>query len=176
MRRYEKLWKLPRGERIHAEAFKQHRISAERLQREGVDAKPEVGEFLALVSAALAAGAPGTIQRPATPSSEHHLARPICSTGVRVIAHHASFDVARLNHTAHRHGVRSCATCLSFLPSMYEASVTRQSGRALCSCPAGAVLKRKMYSSSFLGAFSRFPPDGKRRKFDRPLKRKESPD
>ena len=72
--------------------------------------------------------------------------------------------------------VRSCATCLSFLPSMYEASVTRQSGRALCSCPAGAVLKGKMYSSSFLGAFSRFPPDGKRRKFDRPLKRKESPD
>ena len=72
MRRYEKLWKLPRGERIHAEAFKQHRISAERLQREGVDAKPEVGEFLALVSAALAAGAPGTIR-----AQRHHLASTI---------------------------------------------------------------------------------------------------
>ena len=136
MRRYEKLWKLPRGERIHAEAFKQHRISAERLQREGVDAKPEVGEFLALVSAALrlikggqevkeaalAAGAPGTIQRPATPSSEHHLARPICSTGVRVIAHHASFDVARLNHTAHRHGLRSELRSATLLCTMHSAT------------------------------------------------------
>ena len=122
MHRYDKLWKLPRGERIHAGAFKQHRISAERLQREGVDAKPEVGEFLALVSAALAAGAPGTIQRPATPSSEHHLARPICSTGVRVIAHHACFDVARLNHTAHRHGLRSELRSATLLCTMHSAT------------------------------------------------------
>lgn len=50
------------------------------LRDEGVHAKAEVGEFMALVTAAIA-------------------------QGVRVVAHNASFDVARLNHTAHRHGL-----------------------------------------------------------------------
>ena len=49
---------------------------------------PEVGEFFALVGAAQAAG-------------------------VRVVAHHASFDVARLNHTAHRHSLRGVPSLCS---------------------------------------------------------------
>ena len=60
--------------------------------------------------------------RPATPSSKHHLARPICSTGVRVIAHHACFDVARLNHTAHRHGLRSELRSATLLCTMHSAT------------------------------------------------------
>ena len=51
---YERLWKLPAGERIDRRALKAHGITASRLEREGVLAKPEVGEFLALVAAALA--------------------------------------------------------------------------------------------------------------------------
>ena len=77
---YSKLWLLPPRERIHSRAFDAHRITAATLQREGVDPKPEILEFFALVSAALA-------------------------LGVVVAAHNASFDVGRLNHTAHRHNV-----------------------------------------------------------------------
>jgi hypothetical protein len=43
-------------------------------------------------------------------------------------------------------------------PSTYEASVTRQSGSALCSCPTGFCPKRNMYSSSLRGALRFLPP------------------
>ena len=78
---YYKLWHLPHGERIHSKAFGCHRISAAALQRDGLDPKPEISEFFALVSAALA-------------------------QKVVVAAHNASFDVGRLNHTARRHQVK----------------------------------------------------------------------
>lgn len=78
---YDRLWRLPRGERIHPRAFKAHGISSAELARSGVDARAELEEFAALVAAAR-------------------------SKGVRIVAHHAAFDVARLNHTAHRHGLR----------------------------------------------------------------------
>ena len=64
---------------------------------------------------------------PAQSSAQRHhlastIARPICSTGVRVIAHHASFDVARLNHTAHRHGLRSELRSATLLCTMHSAT------------------------------------------------------
>ena len=81
---YDLLWQLPLGERIHSRAFKAHGISAAQVRREDVPAALEVGEFFALVAAALAAD-------------------------VRVVAHNASFDVSHLNRTAHRHGQRGTA-------------------------------------------------------------------
>ena len=86
---YERLWQLPPGERIDSRALKAHGISAARLAREGVAAKPELAEFLALVAAAEAAG-------------------------VRVVAHNASFDVGRLNHTA---------ICQGLAPSLRSAAM-----------------------------------------------------
>jgi DNA polymerase III epsilon subunit-like protein len=53
---YDKLWRLPPRERIHSGAFKAHGITKARLSRDGVDPKPELAEFFALVAAALAAG------------------------------------------------------------------------------------------------------------------------
>ena len=39
---YEKLWRLPAGERIHSKAFKAHGITAARLRHEGVDHRHHV--------------------------------------------------------------------------------------------------------------------------------------
>jgi DNA polymerase III epsilon subunit-like protein len=85
---YDRLWGLPKGERIHSRAYKAHGISLGDLNRTGSGAvhkvAPEVGEFFALVAAARAAG-------------------------VRIVAHNASFDVSRLNHTAHRHRLHNAS-------------------------------------------------------------------
>jgi DNA polymerase III epsilon subunit-like protein len=78
---YSKLWRLPARERIHSQSYAQHRITTDLLRRDGVDPKLELAEFFALVARAL------------------HL-------GVRVVAHNASFDVARLNHTALKHQLK----------------------------------------------------------------------
>jgi hypothetical protein len=69
---------------IDRRALEKHKITAAQLVREGVAAKPELLEFFVLVAAALDAG--------------------VC-----VLAHNVSFDVARMNHTAHGHGLRQCA-------------------------------------------------------------------
>jgi DNA polymerase III epsilon subunit-like protein len=94
---YERLWKLPAGERIDRRALKAHGITASRLEREGVLAKPEVGEFLALVAAALAAE-------------------------VRVVAHNASFDVRCLNSTATKNGLAPSLRSASMLCTMHNAT------------------------------------------------------
>jgi hypothetical protein len=94
---YERLWLLPAGERIDRRAKKAHGISASRLAREGTAAKPELGEFLALVAAAEA-------------------------TGVRLVAHNASFDVARLNTTAIRQGLTPWLRSASMLCTMHNAT------------------------------------------------------
>jgi DNA polymerase III epsilon subunit-like protein len=100
---YDRLWCLPKGERIHSGAYKAHGISLHDLRRASSDAvlnvAPEVGEFFALVAAARAAG-------------------------VRIVAHNASFDVARLNHTAHRHKLRGATSLCSadMLCTMYSAT------------------------------------------------------
>ena len=94
---YEKLWKLPAGERIHSKAFKAHGISAARLRTEGVDPKPELAEFLALVAAALAAN-------------------------VRVVAHNAAFDVRHFNHTAVAQKLSPSLRSASMTCTMYAAT------------------------------------------------------
>ena len=48
---YSKLWRLPAGGRIHSGAYRAHGISAATVQREGIDPKPELMEFGALVTA-----------------------------------------------------------------------------------------------------------------------------
>ena len=91
------MWRLPNGERIHRKAFEAHGISAAQLQREGVDPKPELAEFLALISAALA-------------------------VGVRIVAHNVSFDVRHLNHTAHVQKLPSLLRSASMLCTMHGAT------------------------------------------------------
>ena len=80
---HQQLWKLPRGERIHSRAITKHGISEAQLAQHGVEASPELLEFHALVHAALA-------------------------LSVCVLAHNVSFDVARLNHTAHKFKLKGC--------------------------------------------------------------------
>jgi DNA polymerase III epsilon subunit-like protein len=94
---YQRLWKLLPGERIDRRAFAAHGICAARLARDGVAAGPELAEFLALVAAAEAAG-------------------------VRIVAHNASFDVARLNHTAIRHGLQPALRSGAMLCTMHNAT------------------------------------------------------
>ena len=94
---YERLWRLPPGERIDRRALQAHGISASRLAREGVAARPELAEFLALAAAAEAAG-------------------------VRIVAHNASFDVGRLNHTAICHGLPPSLRSASMLCTMHNAT------------------------------------------------------
>ena len=94
---YQRLWRLPKGERIDPGAFKAHRIDAALLARKGVAAKPELAEFLALLAAAEAAH-------------------------VRIVAHNASFDVARLNDTAIRQGLVPSLCSASMLCTMHNAT------------------------------------------------------
>jgi hypothetical protein len=94
---YERLWRLPAGERIDRRAFKAHGISAAQLAREGVAAKPELAEFMVLLAAAEA-------------------------LGVRIIAHNASFDVARANHTAICQGLAPSLRSALMLCTMHNAT------------------------------------------------------
>ena len=94
---YERKWCLPAGERIHRKAFAAHGISEAQLRREGVLAKPELAEFLALVAAA-----------------EAH--------SVRLVAHNASFDVRVLNLTAIRQGLAPSLRSASMLCTMHNAT------------------------------------------------------
>ena len=95
---YDRLWRLPKGERIHSKAFAAHGISSARLrQSDVVEPKPELAEFFALVAAALA-------------------------SGVRVVAHNASFDVHHLNHTARIQKLPSSLSSASMLCTMHSAT------------------------------------------------------
>jgi len=94
---YNRLWPLPPGDHIHKSELRVHGISEERLQDDGVDAKPELAEFFALVSKALAAK-------------------------VRVAAHDASFCVARLHYTAAKHKLPLPLRSADMLCTMHEAT------------------------------------------------------
>jgi DNA polymerase III epsilon subunit-like protein len=125
---YNPLWLLPRGERVCAGAFRKHGISEAQVAREGVAAAPELGEFFALVAAALAAG-------------------------VRVVAHNASFDVSRLNHTAHRHGITGALTSATMLCTMHSA--TKHCGLRV---RGGKRLKAPRNEELYAFLFKRPPP------------------
>ena len=94
---YNRLWRLPARERIERRALKAHGISEAQLAREGVAAKPELAEFLALLAAAEA-------------------------MGVRVVAHHAAFDVRALNKTAICQGLAPSLRSASMLCTMHSAT------------------------------------------------------
>ena len=94
---YNRLWRLPDGERIHRKAFAAHGITAAQLRCDGVPAKPELAEFLALMAAAEAAS-------------------------VRLVAHNASFDVRVLNITAIRQGLAPSLRSASMLCTMHSAT------------------------------------------------------
>jgi len=125
---YDALWRLPARERIDSRAFKAHGISSAQLQLEGVPAGPEVCEFMALVAAALAAK-------------------------VRVVAHHTSFDVARINHTAHRHAAKGALRSADMLCTMHSA--TKHCGLR---CRGGKRLKAPRNEELYSFLFGRQPP------------------
>jgi len=94
---YERLWRLPQHEPIRSAALRVHGISKDRLARDGVAAEPELVEFSALISAALAGN-------------------------VRIAAHNASFNVARLNHTAAKHKLSPRLRSADMLCTMHYAT------------------------------------------------------
>jgi hypothetical protein len=115
---YERLWQLPADERIHQMAFKAHGISAAELKRNGVPAKPELAEFLSLAAMAEA-------------------------SGVRLVAHNASFDVRVLNLTAIRQGLPPTLRSASMLCTMHNATQhcgLRKRGNKQAKAPTNAEL------------------------------------
>lgn len=95
---YHQILQLPKGERIHSKAFKAHGISMAEVVRDGHDTKPELGEFIALIVAAIA-------------------------NKVRIVVHNASFQVARVNHTAHQHAIDGGPLCSAdMLCAMHNAT------------------------------------------------------
>ena len=135
---YSKLWRLPKGERIHSRAYAAHRIAAKTVLRDGVDPGPELLEFYALVAAALA-------------------------LGVIVAAHNASFDVARLNHTAHRHQLRVAPLrSADLLCTMHNATRRcnlRKKGTKALKQPRNEELYRHFFNRKPPGPLHRALPD-----------------
>ena len=124
---YERLWCLPSGERIDRRAFAAHGISAAQLKKEGVAAKPEAAEFLALVAAAEAAG-------------------------VIVVAYNVSFDVGRINDTAIRQGLTPSLRSATMLCTMHNA--TRHCGLR---CRGGKRAKAPRNEELYVFLFGKRP-------------------
>lgn len=76
---YNKLWKLPGGVRMSASAVRVHKINASMLERDGVDARPELGTV-------------------------HRMLQTMKRRKKSIVAHNASFDVRQLKQTAAKHG------------------------------------------------------------------------
>lgn len=72
---YNKLWKLPPGGKMTASAVRVHRITAAALQRDGIDAGPEI-------------------------KAVHRIFQTMKMRGKKIVAHNASFDVRMLKQTA----------------------------------------------------------------------------
>lgn len=76
---YNKLWKLPPGVKISASAMRKHKITTSALEREGVDAGPEI-------------------------RAVHRILKTMKKRGKTIVAHNASFDVRMLKQTAAKNG------------------------------------------------------------------------
>lgn len=76
---YNKLWKLPPGGKIAASAMRVHKITIAALEREGVDAGPEI-------------------------RAVHRILQTMKKRGKTIVAHNASFDVRMLKQTAAKNG------------------------------------------------------------------------
>ena len=135
---YSQLWRLPARERIHSQAYREHKISAATLADQGVDPKPELLEVFALISEALARSIP-------------------------VVAHNASFDVGRLNHTALRHGVSvTPLRYVSMLCTMHNATkhcrLRKRGGKAF-KPPRNEELFEHLFNRKPQGRLHRALPD-----------------
>lgn len=76
---YNKMWKLPRGGKMSASAVRVHKITASALEREGVDAGPEI-------------------------RAVHRILQNMKQRGKKIVAHNASFDIRMLKQTAAKNG------------------------------------------------------------------------
>lgn len=108
------------------------------LSREGVDPQAELLEFYALVAAALA-------------------------RGVQVVAHNASFDMARLNHTCVRHHVspfplRSAHILCTMHNATKHCGLRKRGGKSL-KPPKNEELFRHLFKRSPSGRLHRALPD-----------------
>jgi DNA polymerase III epsilon subunit-like protein len=134
---YERLWRLPDGERIHRKAFAAHGISEAQLRRDGVPARPELAEFLALVAAA-----------------------EVC--GVSLVAHNALFDVRVLNLTAIRQGLTPWLRSASMLCTMHSATRhcgLRKRGGKQAKAPTNAELFLFLFGNRPVVQLHRALPD-----------------
>lgn len=87
LKSFDRLLCLPRGETISWAAFKVHKISKFKVQREGKNATREIELFVARC-------------------------REVISKGGRVVAHNADFDVRALAQTVRNHGSKKEVACL----------------------------------------------------------------
>ena len=76
---YNKMWKLPPGGKIAASAMRIHKITVSTLEREGVNAGPEI-------------------------RTVHRILQTMKRRGKKIVAHNASFDVRMLKQTAAKNG------------------------------------------------------------------------
>ena len=76
---YSKYWKLPTGCKMSPSAVRVHKITASALERDGVDAGPEI-------------------------RAVHRILQTMKRRGKRIVAHNASFDVRMLKQTAAKTG------------------------------------------------------------------------
>lgn len=76
---YNKLWKLPPGGKMSASAVRVHKITRTALEREGVDAGPEI-------------------------RAVHRILQTMKRRGKKIVAHNASFDSRMLKQTAAKNG------------------------------------------------------------------------
>jgi hypothetical protein len=179
---YERLWRLPPGERIHSKAFKAHGISKARLLQEGVEPKPELAEFFALVAAALAAGvvvAAHNVHMLSTscspprppfllcPSALTTLLCPSPAVPSSPLPHHsrivqASFDVRHLNHTAHIQKLPPSLRSASMLCTMHNATKhcgLRKRGNKSLKAPRNEELYTFLFKSKPTGQLHSALPD-----------------
>ena len=135
---YSRLWRLPVGERIDSRAFRAHHISAATLSTDGVDPRTEIAELFALLTAALA-------------------------FGVCIVAHNASFDVARLNHTAFKHKLKlaplSSAVMLCTMHNATKHCSLRKRGSKSLKPPRNEELYEHFFKRKPSGPLHRALPD-----------------
>ena len=72
---YNKMWKLPSGVKMSASAVRVHKITTSVLERDGIDAGPEI-------------------------RAVHRILQTMKKRGKKIVAHNASFDIRMLKQTA----------------------------------------------------------------------------
>lgn len=124
---YDRLWKLPPGVRITKRAYSVHKIGYKRLERDGMDAAPQVRIVLRTL-------------------------RRLRERRVPVVAHNAAFDARLLEQTAERHGVREWdidkrdVLCTMQMAKPYTNLVSKKTGKP--KAPGNVELYRYLHKRS----------------------------